>query len=184
MATEPIEQELAGACVNGLGNAIGMPQLCDGWFLNQIFWLAVALVAIFLILTRIVLPRIGAVLAERSGTMSNDLAAAEDLNRQAKEAEAAFEKALASARTEAQRISAEARAEIKTDLDAAIAEADTRIAAKTAESEREIATIRQGAAASVAEVARDVAAEIVLALGGKPDAADVDAAVAARVKGN
>ncbi len=184
MATEPLEQELAGACVNSLGNAIGMPQLCDAWFANQIFWLVVALVAIFLILTRVALPRIGAVLAERSGTISNDLAGAEDLNLQAKDAEAAYEKALADARTEAHRISGEAREAIRSDLDAAIAEADVRIAAKTADSEREIAEIRKGAAASVAEVARDVAAELILALGGKPDEATVAAAVDTRVKGN
>lgn len=184
METEPIQQEIAGACVNAVGNAIGMPQLCDVWFANQIFWLIVALVAIFLILTRVALPRIGAVLAERSGTVSNDLAAAEDFNRQAKDAEAAYEKALANARAEAQRISGEARDVIRSDLDAAIAEADTRIAAKTAESEREIAGIRQNAAASVAEVARDVAAELVLALGGKSDDAAIAAAVDARTKGH
>ena len=85
-----IETENAHACVNSLGNAIGMPQLCDAWFANQIFWLVVALAAIYFILTRVALPRMGAVLAERQGTISNDLAAAEDLKRQAEDAEAAF----------------------------------------------------------------------------------------------
>ncbi|SFJ31848.1 F0F1 ATP synthase subunit B' [Jannaschia pohangensis] len=184
MATTPIEQELAGACVNSLGNAIGMPQLCDAWFGNQVFWLLVALVAIYLILTKLALPRLSAVLAERTGTISNDLAAAEDLNRQAKDAEAAYEKALADARAEAQRISDEARAAIKVDLDAAIATADEKIAAKSAESEKQISEIRAGATASIAEVAKDVAAEIVKALGGKVDQSKVDAAVVARMKGN
>lgn len=184
MATEPIDLELAGVCVNNLGNAIGMPQLCDAWFANQIFWLIVALVSIFLILTRIALPRVSAVLAERSGTISNDLAAAEDLKRQASEAEVAYEQALSDARAEAQRISGEARASIKADLDAAIAVADEKIGAKAVESEKQINEIRAGAAASVAEVARDVAAEIVKALGGNADTATVNAAVDARVKGN
>lgn len=184
MATEPYQQDLAGECVNNLGNAIGMPQLCDAWFANQIFWLIVALIAIFLILTKIALPRVSAVLAERSGTISNDLAAAEDLKLQAAEAETAYEKALNDARAEAQRISGEARAAIKADLDAAIAVADEKIAAKAAESEKAISEIRAGAADSVAQVARDVAAEIVKALGGKADAATVNAAVDARVKGN
>lgn len=177
---EPIS---ATACVLD-GSAVGMPQLCVDWFGNQIFWLVVAIVAIYLILTKIALPRISAVLAERSGTISNDLAAAEDLKRQAVEAEAAYEKALADARSEAQRISDEARAAIKQDLDAAIAKADEKIAAKSAESEKAISEIRAGASASVAEVARDVAGEIVKALGGKADAATVQAAVDARVKGN
>lgn len=181
---EPIELELAGECVNTLGSAIGMPQLCDAWFGNQIFWLIVTLVAIYLILTKIALPRISAVLAERSGTISNDLAAAEDLKRQAVEAEVAYEKALADARSEAQRISDEARAAIKADLDAAIAKADEKIAAKSAESEKAITDIRANAATTVAEVARDVVGDIVKALGGKADAATVNAAVDARVKGN
>lgn len=184
METEAIVVEGAGRCVSALGNAIGMPQLCDAWFANQVFWLVVALVSIYLILTRVALPRVGAVLAERSGTMSNDIAAAEDLKRQAAAANDAYEKALADARAESQRISGEARAAIKADLDAAIAKADERIAARAAESEAQIAEIRAGAMASVSEVARDVAAEIVSALGGQPDREAVDAAVARRLGGN
>ena len=181
---EPIELEAAGLCVEpDTGYAIGMPQLCTDWFPNLIFWLVLALIAIFLILTRVALPRMSAVLAERTGTISNDLAAAEDLKRQAKEAEADYEKALADARAEAQRISGETRDAIRADLDAAIAEADEKIAARSAESEKQIAAIRDGAAASVAEVARDVAGEIVAALGGTADQAKVDAAVEARAKG-
>ena len=169
-----------GACVID-GSAVGMPQLCVDWYANQVFWLVVALVAIYLILTRVALPRVGAVLAERSGTMSNDIAAAEDLKRQAAAANDAYEKALADARAESQRISGEARAAIKADLDAAIAEADARIAARAAESEAQIASIRAGAMDSVSEVARDVAAEIVTALGGTADGDVVDAAVARRM---
>ena len=58
-----------------------------------------------------------------------------------------------------------------------------KIAAKAAESEKTIAGIRDGAAAAVAEVARDVAAELVGALGGGADAKTVTAAVTARLKG-
>ncbi|TFL17956.1 F0F1 ATP synthase subunit B' [Jannaschia formosa] len=182
---DPVVPLEAGACVNPIdGSAIGMPQLCADWYLNQIFWLLVALAAIYFVLTRIALPRVGAVLAERAGTISNDIAAAEDLKRQATEAEAAYDKALADARAEAQRISEEARAAIRSDLDKAIAEADAQIAEKTAESEAQIGEIRASAAQSVAEVARDVAGEIVRALGGKSDQAAIDAAVDTRVKGN
>jgi F-type H+-transporting ATPase subunit b len=178
---DPVAPIEVGACVVN-GSALGMPQLCADWYLNLIFWLVVALVAIFFVLTRIALPRVGAVLAERSGTISNDIAAAEDLRRQAADAEAAYEKALADARAEAKRIADEARDAMRADLDAAIAEADARIAEKTAESEAQIAEIRDGAAQSVAEVARDVTGDIVRALGGDPDQSMIDAAVDARVK--
>ena len=183
MATEPIDTELAGTCVGPDGSAIGMPQLCFDWWGNQIFWLVLTLIAIYLILSRVALPRIGAVLAERAGTITNDIAAAEDLKAKAIEAEDAYNKALADARTEAQRIVDEAKAEIKADLDTAIAKADAEIAAKSAESEKAIADIRASALENVKAVAKDTAKEIVAAMGGKADAKTITAAVTARMKG-
>ena len=183
MATEPIKEELAGACVDSHGSAIGMPQLCTEWFSNQIFWLVLALLVIFFVLSRVALPRIAAILAERTGTITNDLAAAEDLKNKAAEAEDAYHKALADARAEAQNIVAEAKAEIQADLNDAIAKADAEIAAKAAESEKAIAAIRDGAMQSVEDVAKDTAGEIVAALGGKADAATISSAVSSRLKG-
>ncbi|QUJ75787.1 F0F1 ATP synthase subunit B' [Sulfitobacter albidus] len=182
MATET-SAAVAGTCVGPDGSAIGMPQLCFDWWGNQIFWLVVALVAIYFILSRIALPRIAAVLAERQGTISNDIAAAEDLKAKAEAAEAAYDKALIDARAEAQRIIGEAKAEMQADLDAAIAKADEEIAAKSAQSEKAIAEIREGALESVKEVAKDTAKEIVAAMGGTADAKTVTAAVNARMKG-
>lgn len=182
MATETTEVA-AGACVGPSGSAIGMPQLCADWIPNQVFWLLVALVAIYFLLSRIALPRIASVLAERSGTITNDLAAAEELKLKAQEAEAAYEQALKDARAEAAKIVAETKAEIQKDLDAELAKADAQIAEKTAESEKAIAEIRDGAVKSVTEVATDTAKEIVGALGGTADATSVTTAVAARMKG-
>ena len=56
--------QVASKCIDGYGSAIGMPQLCGEWMANQIFWLVVTLVIIFLILSRIALPRIAEVLAD------------------------------------------------------------------------------------------------------------------------
>ena len=179
----PESLEAAGICIDAHGGAIGMPQLCFDWFPNQMFWLVVTLVAIFLILSRIALPRIAAVLAERHGTILSDLTAAEDLKRQATEAEAAYNLALANAKTEAQRIAAEAKAEIQAEVDVAIQKADAEIAAKAAESEKAIADIRASAVDSIEAVAKDAAAEIVSVMGGKADAAAVAAAVTSRLKG-
>ena len=167
------------------GGGPGMPQLDFSTFPNQIFWLIVTLVAIYFILDKIALPRIASVLAERQGTLTNDLAAAEDLKRQAVEAEEAYNKALADARAEAQRIAEETRAEIQAGLAEAIAKADEQIAAKAAESETRIAEIRASATQSVADVARDVAGDVVAAIlpGQSVDAETVASAVAARMKG-
>jgi F-type H+-transporting ATPase subunit b len=184
MATEtPLAEEVAGSCVDAGGGAIGMPQLCFEWYGNQIFWLIVTLVVIYFVLSRIALPRIAAILAERQGTITNAIANAEDLKQKAAEAETAYNKALADARAEAQTIAAETRASIQGELDKAIAKADAEISAKAAESEKAIAAIRASALDSVKDVAKDTAKEIVSSLGHKSDAKSITAAVTARMKG-
>lgn len=179
----PLAEELAGSCVDAGGGAIGMPQLCGDWVPNQIFWLVVALVVTYLLLARVAMPRIAGILAERKGTITNDIAAAEELKQKARAAEDAYNQALTEARAEAARIVAATRAEIQADLDVATQKADAEIAARATESERRIAAIRAEALESVTAVARDTAAELVQALGGKADTGRIDAAVAARVKG-
>ena len=161
----------------------GMPQLDFSTWGNQIFWLVITLVVIYLILSRVALPRIASVLAERQGTITNDIAAAEDLKAKAQDAEAVYDKALIDARAEAGRIVAETKAGIQADLDKAIATADTKIAAKAAEGEKVIAEIRAGALDNVKVVAKDTAKEIIAAMGGKADAKSITAAVTARMKG-
>lgn len=175
--------EATSHAADAAASAPGMPQLDFSNWGNQIFWLVIALVAIYLVLSRIALPRIAAVLAERQGTITNDIAAAEELKAKAKAAEEAYNKALADARTEAQAIVAEAKAEIQGELDIATAKADAEIAAKAAESEKAIAEIRAGALESVKAVATETAAEIVAALGGKADNKAVTTAVDTRMKG-
>ncbi|MGG7643320.1 F0F1 ATP synthase subunit B' [Rhodovulum sp. YNF3179] len=177
MATEAQGAEAAG-------NAPGMPQLDFSTFPNQIFWLLVTLVVIYLVLNKVALPRIASVLSERQGTIANDLAAAEELKGKAGEAEEAYKKALADARAEANRIIADAKAEIQKDLDAATEKADAEIAAKSAESEKRIGEIRASAMENVEAVAKDTAIEVVRAvLPAAEDASAVDKAVDQRLKG-
>jgi len=173
--------EVAGAA-NEAAKA-GMPQLDITTFPNQIFWLLVTLVTIYLILSRVALPRIGGTLANRKGTITADLAAAEELKQKAVAAEAAYNEALTNARSEAAKIIAAAKADIQADLNKAIASADAEIAAKAAESAGRIDEIRAGAMAAVETVAKDTAAELVGALGGTADASAISAAVTARLKG-
>jgi F-type H+-transporting ATPase subunit b len=161
----------------------GMPQLDISTFGNQIFWLVIAIVVLYLILSRVALPRIGSVLAERTGTITNDIAAAETYKQQAAEAEAAYHKALDDARAAAAKVVDEAKADIQKDLDVAIAKADAEIAARTAESAARIDEIRASAAEAVTAVAKDTTKELLSSFGVSADARSVTSAVSARLKG-
>lgn len=180
----------AGHTAETLGEAnlaqaeVGMPQLDFGLYPNLIFWLLVAIVALYYILSKVALPRIGTVLAERNDAIANDIEQAALLKRRADEAEAAYNAALAQARDEAHKIAADTRAGIDKELATLLAKADAEIAVKTGESEKRIAEIRENAAKSVEDVARDTAAAIVEALlPGKSDPAAIEAALANRLKG-
>jgi F-type H+-transporting ATPase subunit b len=184
MAGQATTGEAAGAAAAHGEHVTGMPQLDIATFGNQIFWLLIALFAVYFIISKLALPRIGAIIDQRQDAITGDLAKAADLKRQAEDADAAYHAALAEARAESQRISAETRAEIQKELDVAISRADAEIAAKAAESEGRIAEIQAGAAQAVKTVARDTAAELVRKL--VPAAVDdkaLDAAISARVKG-
>ncbi len=176
--------EMAGGAEHAAAeHASGMPQLDFSTYPNLIFWMVVTLVVVYFVLTRFALPRIASVLSERQDTITGDLARAEELKRKAEEAEQEYQKALADARAEAQRIVAETRAEMQAKLEEAMRKADAEIAARAAESERRIAEIRAGAMASIKEVATDTAKEILHVLGAKADARKIAAAVAAHLKG-
>jgi F-type H+-transporting ATPase subunit b len=160
----------------------GMPQLDVTTFSNQIFWLVVTMVVLYFVMSRVALPRIAAVLADRRGTITSDIAAAEEYKLKAQQAEDAYHKALADARAEAHRIVEAAKADIQAQLDVQIAKADAEIAAKASESERRIREIRDSAMEMVSEVSQVATKDILESFGGKADAASVTAAVAARLK--
>jgi F-type H+-transporting ATPase subunit b len=176
MATTTTEHAAEGA-------SAGMPQLDFSTFPNQIFWLLVTLIILYVVLSRVALPRIGSVLANRRGTISADLQAAEKLKQQAVNAEKSYNQALIQARGDAAAILAEAKADIQKVLDKAIAKADAEIGAKAAEAAKAMDEIRAGAADAIVIVAKDTATELVLALGGTADAKAITAAVSARLKG-
>jgi F-type H+-transporting ATPase subunit b len=162
----------------------GMPQLDVTTFSNQIFWLVVAMVVLYFVMSRVALPRVASVLADRRSAITADIAAAEEYKLKALEAEEAFKKAEADARVEASRIVEAAKAEMQEALNAQIAKADAEIAAKSAESEKRIREITANAVEMVNDVSTDVTKDILAAFDVKADARSVTAAVKAQLKGD
>jgi F-type H+-transporting ATPase subunit b len=162
--------------------ATGLPQLNFETWPSQIFWLIVALVVLYYLMSKIALPRIASVLEERADAIASDLDRAEELKRKAEEAERAYKQALADARARAQAIAAETRAEIQKEVDTATERADAEISARTAEGETRIAEIRDSAIQSVRQVADETAVAVVdRIMPGVADEQAVRSAVQARL---
>src|ERR1700756_1093019 len=78
-------------------------------FPSQLVWLAISFVLLYVLMSRIALPRIGGIMAARSKIIGDDLAAAEQVKEGRNAAQAGYEKALADARGRAQAIAGATR---------------------------------------------------------------------------
>lgn len=148
-------------------------------FASQLFWLGLTFVLLYVLMSRIALPRIGAIMAERSKQISEHVAAAQSLKEQADAAHAARDEALAAARSRAQTLASLERER----LVAADHEAGERLASRLRErlgtANSSIAAARSAAMGTVRTVAAELAPAIVHRLTGKtPAAPDIAAAMA------
>ncbi len=155
-----------------------MPQLDPSIFGGQLFWLAVTFVSLFLVLTFVILPRIGKTLSTRQNRLQDDLEAAERLRDQAQAALKAYDEALTAARANAVRLAQEVLAEMQAEMDKQKADIDTRIAAQAAEAEKRLQASRDQAMSNIRSSAADIIGDIVTAVSGQtPDQAATDAAL-------
>ncbi|MDF1750570.1 MAG: F0F1 ATP synthase subunit B' [Alphaproteobacteria bacterium] len=162
----------------------GMPQLDTSSFSSQIFWLAVTFAALFILMWKVAVPRVGDVIESREQKIRADLERAEQLRVEIAEAEASVEKALSEARSEAQDILRKAQEKIVADHAKKLEKLDADLAVKTTDAEASIDEARKEALASIREVAQEVAAASIEKLSGKAASkTDVAKAVDAAAKG-
>jgi F-type H+-transporting ATPase subunit b len=153
-------------------------------FASQLVSLVIAFVALYLIVSRIALPRIGGAIDARQNAIDGDLADAQKLKDQSDAALKAYENELASARTRAQAIGNESRDKANAQAEAERKTLEEQLAARLAGAEKTIASTRTAAMSNVRGIAADAAGQIVQQLTGVvPDAASVNAAVDASLKG-
>lgn len=153
-------------------------------FASQLVSLLIAFVALYLIVSRIALPRVGSVIDERQNKIEGDLADAQKLKDQSDSALKAYENELAAARSRAQAIGAETREKLNAASEAERKTLEDQLSVKLAQAEKTIASTREAAMGNVRGIAADTAAAIVQQLTGVlPDGKSVDSAVAASLKG-
>jgi len=165
------------------GHKAPFPPFQKDTYASQLVSLAIAFVALYLIVSRIVLPRVGSVLDERQNTVEGDLKDAQRLKDESDGALKAYESELMAARSRAQAIGAETREKLNAASEAERKTLEERLAVKLADAEKTIASTRQAAMSNVRGIAADAAAAIVQRLTGvAPDGSAVGHAVDASLK--
>lgn len=158
------------------------PPFDGATFGSQLLWLAILFAALYLVMSRVALPRIGSILEMRRTRIEGDLKEAERLRQETEKAAAAYEEALAQARKNAHAIAEETRASIRADIDGRRADVEAGLAARMAEAEAGINAGKQAAMNNVGTIAAETAQALVARIAGSVTAAEAKAAVAAATK--
>ena len=166
------------------GHKAPFPPFQKDTFASQLVSLAIAFVALYLIVSKIALPRVGGLIDARQKAIEGDLAQAQKLKDASDGALKAYESELAAARARAQAIGAETREKLNAASDAERKTLEERLSVKLADAEKTIAATREAAMRNVRGIAAEAAAAIVQRLTGvAPDGKSVESAVDASLKG-
>ncbi|MCP4328985.1 MAG: F0F1 ATP synthase subunit B' [Alphaproteobacteria bacterium] len=155
-----------------------MPQLDAASFPSQLIWLVITIGLLYVILSRVALPRISSVLEERQRRISGDLEKAEQLRAEAEKVLAAHEAAMTETRAKAHALVRQTKDEMAAEAARRQEELAAKIAATTGEAEARIDSARKEAVDNIRQVAVEVAQEATKRLiDGEVESADAEAAV-------
>ena len=157
----------------------GFPPFQSHTFASQLVWLAIAFVLLYVLMSKLALPRVAAVIENRQKRIADDIAEAGSLKQQSDAAVTAYEKALADARADAQAIANETRDKQAAEAAATRTRIEDALNVKLADAEKTIANTKQTAMTNVRGIAEDAATAIVeQLLGTAPSGQTVSDAVA------
>jgi F-type H+-transporting ATPase subunit b len=160
-----------------------MPQLDFSTFAPQLVWLAITFAALYFIISKFALPKIGGTIEQRSSKIANDLDRAQAMKDDVDKAIVSYEAALADAKSKAHAIGQETRQKISAEIEAERARVDAQITDKVAEAEKKITATKNKAMGNVAKIASDLASSIVNDLTGTKVSASAASKAVGRASG-
>ncbi|MEM7124593.1 MAG: F0F1 ATP synthase subunit B' [Pseudomonadota bacterium] len=152
-----------------------MPQLDFAHFLPQLVWLAITFIVLYIVMSRVALPRIGAVLAARKEKVESDLEAADKARVDAEEALTAYDASMQSARDNAHAIVGKASEAASAEAAKRHAELDEHLSREATAAAETVAQAQEDAMANLRDIAADAARDATRKLIGV-DASDEEVA--------
>lgn len=158
----------------------GLPQLEAEHWANQAIWLVALFAILYLLLSRVFIPRLRRVADMRETTIAEALAAARRVQDEAEGQAQAARDELAGARAGAQRTAAETKAAVQAEQARREAAEEAKLAQHLTQAEDRIAVARDSAMTNVRRIGAETAAAMVAKLSGRPAApGELEAALTA-----
>jgi F-type H+-transporting ATPase subunit b len=154
------EEHLADAAHGAEGGAASFPPFDATLFPHQLFWFTLSFIVLYVVLSKVALPRIAAVMAARAKAVKTDIDAAAVASESAEQARIAAEQGAASGKAKALAMLEEARAQAKAEFAAEQEKVDKRLRDRANTAEKRIGQTRDKALGEIGPVAADVAKDI------------------------
>ena len=139
----------------------GMPQLNPEFWISQIFWLTLTFGILYLVLSKLILPKISANLETRKSQISENIEAAEKQREDSEMKLKEYEEIISKSKLEAKTIFNQAREKALKDINAKKEVLEGQIDEEISKAEEEIKTLRNGAPDKINKIAIETSSELI-----------------------
>ena len=139
----------------------GMPQLNPEFWVSQIFWLTVTFGIMYLVLSKLILPKISANLEIRKSQILENIEAAEKKREESEQRIKEYEKIVHDSKNNAKNYFNQAREKALKDINAKKEVLDSQIDEEISKAEEEIKTLRNSAPDKINKIAIETSSELI-----------------------
>jgi len=138
----------------------GMPQLNPEFWISQIFWLILTFGTLYVVLSKLILPKISANLESRKSQISDNIEAADKQREESEAKLREYEEIVSKSKIEAKKIFNQAREKALKDIGQKIEVLDKQIDEEIKKVEDEINQLKKEAPAKINKIAIETASEL------------------------
>ena len=139
----------------------GMPQLNPEFWISQIFWLTLTFGILYVVLSKLILPKISANLELRKSQIQENIEAAEKQRESSESKLKEYDKIILKSKLEAKNIFKDARDKVLKDINLKKEVLDKQIDEEIKKVEKEIELLKKGAPEKINKIAIDTSSELV-----------------------
>ena len=139
----------------------GMPQLNPEFWISQIFWLTLTFGTLYIILSKLILPKISANLELRKSQIQENIEAAEKQRESSEAKIKEYDEIILKSKLEAKNIFREAREKVIKDINSKQNVLDKQIDEEIQKAEKEIQILKDNAPAKINKIAIETSSELI-----------------------
>ena len=171
--------------VNLLTAEAGMPQLDPTYWASQAFWLVLIFTMLYLVLSKLFIPKIKESIDDRENKIKDDLDEAQKLKIIAEEKLKEYELAIENAKKEVQKTLFESKNKLNTEIKNKKKEFAKEIETEVKNTEQEIKKLKKESLANIAAISEEITSKVIEMVSGEPlNQSSIKAAVLESTKKN